>query len=141
MPTSAFRSDCTISSALDLFGDKWTLLIIRDMVFHGKTCYGDFLQSKEKIATNILVDRLQLLESEGFVKRKVSPANKSKFLYSLTEKGQALLPVLMELVLWGARYCKGTSTEPPELLGQLKRNKSATLRAYHAKLKKQARES
>ena len=98
------RSYCGISSALDIFGDKWSLLIIRDLLLLGKKTYSDFLNSDEKIATNILADRLLLLESEGIIVKKEYPNNKAKFLYQLTPKGIDLLPVLMEIILWGDKY-------------------------------------
>ena len=73
------RSNCPVSSSLDIFGDKWSLLIIRDVMMKGKMSYGEFLKSDEKIATNILANRLQTLESENILLKEVSPLNKSKF--------------------------------------------------------------
>ena len=75
------KSDCPINFALELFGDRWTFLIVRDMMFKGKHYYGEFLQSEEKIATNILADRLSLLELSGIVVKSVDPAHASKFIY------------------------------------------------------------
>ena len=98
------RSDCPISYALDFFGDKWTFLIIRDMIFDGKRFYSDFLNSKEKIATNILSDRLKKLENNGIIVSKVYEKLKTKKEYSLTEKGKKLVPVLVEMILWSAQY-------------------------------------
>ncbi len=98
------RSLCGISSTLDLIGDKWSLLIIRDMLFSKKNTYGDFLNSNEKIATNILADRLALLEKEGIITKHMHPENKSKYLYRLTQKGKDLLPVLLEMLLWSNKY-------------------------------------
>jgi len=98
------RSDCPISSALDVFGDKWSLLIIRDIIFQGKSTYGDFLKSDEKIATNILADRLLLLELTGILVKEAHPDNKTKFVYKLTQKGIDLVPVLMEIIVWSDKY-------------------------------------
>ncbi|RPD43676.1 transcriptional regulator [Hymenobacter sediminis] len=98
------RSACPISSSLDVLGDKWTLLILRDILFKGKSTYGEFLQSAEKMATNILADRLVNLEAHGMLTKVVAPGKKSKFTYHLTEKGIATLPILVELVLWGAQH-------------------------------------
>lgn len=98
------RSDCPVSYALDILGDRWMLLIIRDLLFHGKNTYSDFLKSDEKIATNILADRLQKLENEEIIKKKTSNTNKNKFLYTLTQKGIDLLPVLLELIIWSDKY-------------------------------------
>ena len=101
-----FRSDCPISTALDIFGDKWSLLIMRDMLFKGKTTYGDFLNSEEKIATNILADRLILLESGGLISKHKHPESKAKVLYKLTEKGIDLIPALVEIIIWSEKYQK-----------------------------------
>src|ERR1700733_4762684 len=98
------RSECPISYSLDVLGDKWTLLILRDMIFANKSSYGEFLQSAEKIATNILADRLSILESQGIVNKNVASDKKSKYTYSLTEKGISLLPVIMEITIWGAAF-------------------------------------
>jgi DNA-binding HxlR family transcriptional regulator len=98
------RSACPISITLDFLGDKWTLLIIRDLMFAGKKTYGEFLQSEEKIATNILADRLHVLEKSGIVNKTVFPGNKVKNLYQLTPKGIDLMPTLFEIILWGDKY-------------------------------------
>lgn len=98
------RSDCPISCSLDIFGDRWSLLIIRDIMLRGKVSYSEFLESEEKIATNILVNRLTVLESEKILLKEVSPANKSKYVYSLTQKGADLLPIVIEIMDWGAKY-------------------------------------
>jgi DNA-binding HxlR family transcriptional regulator len=98
------RSDCPISCSLEVFGDKWSLLIIRDIMLRGKASYSEFLHSEERIASNILVNRLGILEAEKILVKEVSQENKSKFLYSLTQKGVDLLPIVIEIMDWGARY-------------------------------------
>jgi len=98
------RSACPISYALDLFGDKWTLLIIRDMMFKQKRRYGEFAESGEKVATNILADRLARLEAEGLVTRRADPENGRQFIYTLTPKALDLAPMLVEMILWSAKY-------------------------------------
>ncbi len=95
---------CPISSTLDVLGDKWTLLSIRDLMFKGKKTYGEFLQSEEKIATNILADRLLILEKNGIVVKRAFPGSRVKNLYQLTPKGIDLLPTLLEMILWGDKY-------------------------------------
>ena len=100
------RSDCPINFALELFGDKWTFLIIRDMMFKGKHYYGEFLQSEEKIATNILANRLSLLEQSGIIIKKEDPEHRSKFIYKLSQKGIDLMPILVEVIMWSAKYDK-----------------------------------
>lgn len=102
------RSDCPLSCSLDIFGDKWSLLIIRDVMLKGKVSYGEFLISDEKIATNILASRLKLLEEEKILVREVSLNNKSKFEYSLTQRGADLLPVLVELADWSIKHNEST---------------------------------
>lgn len=129
------RSDCPISCSLDVFGDKWSLLIIRDIMLRGKSSYSEFLHSEEKIATNILVNRLNVLEAEGIVSRQVSPANKSKFIYSLTPKGVDLLPIVIEIMDWGAKY--NANCPRRELGKQIKKDKAGVVKEYYEKLKKQ----
>jgi DNA-binding HxlR family transcriptional regulator len=116
------RSDCPISCSLDVFGDKWSLLIIRDIMLRGKLSYSEFLNSEEKIASNILVNRLGVLEAEKIVVKEVSPANKSKFVYSLTQKGADLLPIVIEIMDWGARY--NANCPRKELGKKIQKNKS-----------------
>ena len=104
MKTNASKSTCCVSYSLNFFGDRWTILILRDMMFDGKKAFIEFLHSDEKIASNILNDRLRMLLAEGFVNKRVSPDNKSKFLYSLTDKAIDLLPMIMEIQAWGEKY-------------------------------------
>ncbi len=98
------RSECPISKSLDIFGDKWTLLIIRDIVFNGYRFYNEFLNSEEKIATNILSDRLKKLESNGILKSEKYELNKTKKVYKLTDAGIELIPILVDLLAWGYKY-------------------------------------
>jgi len=101
------RSDCPISYGLDLFGDKWSLLVIRDLVFDQKRFFKEFQQSKEKIATNILSDRLKRLETAGIIESRVYEKQKTQKVYTLTQKGKDLIPVLVEIILWSAKYENG----------------------------------
>jgi DNA-binding HxlR family transcriptional regulator len=127
------RSDCPISCTLDVIGDKWSLLIIRDVMLRGKMSYSEFLNSEEGIATNILVSRLARLEEEGILAREVAPENKSKFIYHLTQKGADLMPVIIELMDWGAKYNKNC---PRRELGQkIKKDKAAVVRELATVLK------
>ncbi len=98
------RSDCPISRSLDLFGDKWSLLIIRDIVFKGYRFYNQFLDAGEGIATNVLSDRLKKLELYGFVISKKYEKQKTKKVYQLTEEGIGLIPILLEMMAWGFKY-------------------------------------
>jgi len=104
MSTSKKRSDCPISSSLDVWGDKWSLLIVRDLMFSKQCTYGDFLKSDEKIATNILASRLLMLEQNGIITKQDHPESKVKVLYKLTEKGIDLMPLLIEINLWAGKY-------------------------------------
>jgi DNA-binding HxlR family transcriptional regulator len=128
------RSDCPINFALEVFGDKWTLLIIRDLMFKGKSYYGEFLQMEEKIATNILADRLLLLENTGIVTRTIDDAHNSKKIYKLTRKGIDLLPVLTEVILWSAKYDKSTAADPT-FIRRAKKDKAGLLEKIAEDLK------
>lgn len=129
------RSECPLAYSLDLFGDKWTLLILRDMIFFGKYSYSEFLFSFEKIASNILTDRLNALQDNGFITKHTAPSKKSKFLYTLTDKGISLIPVITEIILWGDQF---GPLKMPALLGEmLKKNKDKTLKALAVKLKRE----
>lgn len=125
------RSDCPISFSLDYIGDKWVLLILRDLIFTDKSTYGDFLTSKEKIATNILADRLKILEANGFIASTVSPEKKNKFIYSLTEKGIDLIPTIVELMIWGSKY---NSLGAEDVIKKLEKGKEDTIRELREKL-------
>jgi DNA-binding HxlR family transcriptional regulator len=98
------RSHCPINFGLEAFGDRWSLLILRDIVFRGKKTYGEFLKSEEGIATNILASRLATLVAEGILKKRVHRDDARKDLYVLTEKGLDLIPLLFEMILWSAKY-------------------------------------
>src|SRR5690349_5703698 len=95
------RSDCPINFGLQIFGDTWSLLIIRDIVYFGKKTYGEFLESDEGIASNILASRLANLEQMGILRKKPHDADKRKEDYVLTEKGLDLIPILLEMSNWG----------------------------------------
>ena len=128
------RSNCPLSSSLDIFGDKWSLLIIRDVMMKGKVSYGEFLTSDEKIATNILANRLSTLESEKILIKEVSPTNKSKYEYSLTQKGADLLPILVEIADWGTKY--NENTRESELGKRIAGKKEKFLKEVSQKLQK-----
>ena len=98
------RSDCPTAFALDIFGDRWTLLIVRDLMFNGRRRYSEFLNAGEGIATNILADRLSRLESRGIVTSSVDPDNRRAKLYRLTRRGIDLAPLMVEMILWSARH-------------------------------------
>jgi DNA-binding HxlR family transcriptional regulator len=105
------RSSCPIAGALDVLGDRWTLLVIRDL-FAGKSRYGEFAASAEGIPTNILADRLVKLEEAGLITRKAYQDNPPRHAYALTPKGNALRPVLGSLAMWAARFVPKTEINP-----------------------------
>jgi len=104
---NAPRSPCPISNALDLLGDRWTLLVVRDL-FVGKRTYGEFQRSPEGIPTNILADRLKRLEKQGLIDRTPYQDRPIRYRYSLTEKGLALRPVLYAIAEWGLNWMPET---------------------------------
>lgn len=104
MDSSVFRSGCPINLGLEVFGDKWTLLIIRDMMFAGKRHFREFLGSDEGISTNILADRLAMLTRAGIITRADDPSHRLKAIYSLTEKGIELLPVIAQISRWSRSH-------------------------------------
>jgi len=110
-----FRSGCPIASTLDVLGDRWTLVIIRDLVT-GKTRFGDFLKSPEHIPTNILTDRLLRLEEFGLLEKHRYQRNPVRFEYRLTEKGADLLPALQAVCLWANRHLPKTWKAPKSFL-------------------------
>lgn len=99
-----FRSHCAVNYGLEIFGDRWSLLIIRDIVFAGKKTYGQFLKSEERIATNVLASRLALLEEQGILAKNPSIEDGRKDFYTLTEKGLDLIPIVLNIVVWSAKY-------------------------------------
>lgn len=125
------RSDCPIAFSLDYIGDKWVLLILRDLIFTNKSSYGDFLNSDEKIASNILADRLKMLEANGFITSTVSPEKKNKFIFSLTQKGIDLIPVVVELMIWGSKY---DTYESKDIVKKLEEDKEGTIKQLREKV-------
>jgi len=122
--SSKLRSNCPMNFGLETFGDKWSLLIVRDIVFWGKKTYGEFLNSDEGIATNILASRLAQLEREGILTKTQHPADKRKDVFSLTEKGLELIPLLVEIVAWSGKLLEWQSVAgdgTPEQIKQVKR--------------------
>lgn len=98
------RSKCSVSCGLEILGDKWSLLIVRDAIMLGSTTYGEFQSSAEKISTNILAARLSKLVEEGIFIKESDSSNKLKIHYRLTEKGKALGPVIKSIAEWSTKY-------------------------------------
>jgi DNA-binding HxlR family transcriptional regulator len=127
------RSTCPIAYALDFVGDKWTLIVLRDLIMARKRYFQELLAGNEGIATNILANRLKLLEAAGLVTRRVDPAEARRIIYAPTEKALDLLPVLIELMRWSTKY-DPKSAAPKHLVRRLARDREgliADLRAVH----------
>jgi DNA-binding HxlR family transcriptional regulator len=127
------RSDCPVSCALDVWGDKWSLLIIRDLMYATQCTYGDFLKSPEGIATNILASRLQALEENGVIEKLDHPDSKAKVLYKLTRKGIDLLPIMIEIGLWSEKYYDINKERKAELK-EAKKNKEDYIKTWTKEL-------
>lgn len=125
------RSNCPISFALDRFGDKWTLLVIRDLGLKGRHTFSELLDGGEGIATNVLSDRLSKLESEGIVVREKDPADGRRYRYSLTEAGKDLLPILVEMIVWSAKHDADTEA-PASFVRAARRDRAALLKKLRA---------
>jgi DNA-binding HxlR family transcriptional regulator len=109
----SLRSPCPIAGALDLLGDRWTLLVIRDLLLYDKRRFAEFQSSPERIASNILADRLERLEGCGLVQRRQYADRPPREEYHPTARAWDLAPVLRELIRWGQRHVPGTATRPP----------------------------
>jgi len=103
-PGSARRSGCPLNASIEMLGDRWSLLIIRDMMLRGSRTYKEFLESYERIATNILADRLRTLIAYGIITTEPDPSDGRKRIYLLTAKGIDLAPVMTEMVLWASGH-------------------------------------
>jgi DNA-binding HxlR family transcriptional regulator len=119
------RSGCPVSVSLDLLGDRWSLLIVRDLMVRGYRTFREFQHSGEGIATNILTDRLQKLEVSGILKREPAAEDGRSTYYRLTAKGIALAPVLLELLIWGAHFEK--TGAPCDAIDAMEQNRAALL--------------
>ena len=112
MAARARRSRCPVACTLDVLGDRWSLLVIRDLV-RGKQRYAEFLESPEGIPTNILADRLKRLAAQGVIRSRRYSAHPPRVEYALTEKGEELRPILRAMVDWGVRHAGGRRPPPP----------------------------
>jgi len=124
------RSDCPISQVLDLLGDKWSLIVMRDMLLFEKKLFKDLADSEEAIPSNILADRLKRLEAAGIVTKRAYQDNPLRYAYDLTLKGLEIFPVLREIILWGVKHFPGIPKRDPafleEIEGRISLRKSAS---------------
>jgi DNA-binding HxlR family transcriptional regulator len=130
------RSGCPLNASVEMLGDRWSLLILRDMMLRGFRSYKQFLESYEGIATNILADRLRRLEEYGIISAQPDASDGRKLIYSLTPKGIDLAPVLTEMVLWAARH---EETENQALVRQMQKDKQQFLAAIRQRWVETAR--
>ncbi len=126
------RSNCPIAFGLDLFGDRWSLLVLRDVIFEGKTRFQEFLHSDEGIASNILAARLDQLVKAGLVEKRSDPDDRRRFVYFPTRKGLDLVPTMLEIVRWSAEHDPATGA-PAELMRALERDREAVVRQVRAR--------
>jgi len=119
------RSGCPVSISLETLGDRWSLLIIRDLMVRGCTTFKQFEQSDERIATNILTDRLRRLQGNGLIAAEPDAKDRRRMSYRLTAKGIDLAPLLLELLIWGATHEK--TMAPPELIAQMEHNRAGVI--------------
>ena len=111
------RSDCPVAYVMNMVGDRWSLVIVRDML-SGKSRFSEFLASAEEITTSVLADRLTRLEQEGLVEKAPYQTRPARFDYKLTPKGRGLLPVLQQMAFWAERYVDGTGPLPVEMMSK-----------------------
>lgn len=126
-------SHCPIDFALEIFGDRWTLLVIRDLMF-GKRHFHELIGSPEGIASNILAARLKKLEACGLISRHPDPDNRRQVIYEMTDKGADLIPVLIEIVLWSAKYDANTAA-PKDMVRRMRNDREGVIREFTARLK------
>ena len=126
-----FRSDCPVSSALDLFGDKWSLLLIRDLVYFGERTFKDFSEAAEGISSARLSDRLTRLETLGLLTKSDHPTNKKVYLYNLTNKGKDLFPIIAEYIRWSNKYLyHHISNQAKQFAQMLEHDREGTLQQF-----------
>jgi len=128
------RSHCPIAFALDTFGDKWSLLVLRDLLFMGKRHYHEFLASEEGISTNILADRLKRLEADGLIVKVRDQKNRRQYVYRPTQKGLDLLPITLEIIRWSAKHDSQTAA-PPSFIRRLRRDREGLISEITAKFR------
>lgn len=131
------RSRCPLHLALEVLGDRWTLLVLRDLMLKDRDTFKAMLEAEEGIATNILSDRLARLEAEGIVERRADAADARRVRYRLTGKGVDLAPVLVEMMVWSATY--HDTAAPPEEIREMRNNRARYLKGVKAKVAAKAR--
>ena len=137
------RSDCPVNFAVERLGDKWTLIVMRDILFWGKQTYSDLLNRDERIATNILASRLEYLEQQGLILRRPDPNDRRKEIFEPTERGIDLIPIIVEMVAWSAKHPDWHALEPKGSPRQMRlvrravttKNKYPTIKKFKEKVR------
>ena len=129
--TTRHRSDCPLNIALEVFGDRWTLLILRDLMFKQLSTYKEFQESGEGIATNVLADRLKMLQEEGIIGGERSASDARVVCYRPTAKGLDLLPVMIEMIIWADQY--EHTAAPAKIIRRLKEDRTAFISEVRTK--------
>ncbi|MBT5659142.1 MAG: helix-turn-helix transcriptional regulator [Rhodospirillaceae bacterium] len=133
-PDKKRHTCCPVTIALDTFGDRWSLLVIRDLMCKGRATYGEFLESGEGIATNVLANRLKDLESANIIQKSRDPENRRRYLYRLTEKGCDLIPIILEMIGWSAKHDPQTVMEK-KTLKRIKNDRDGLIAEIRARIK------
>ncbi|TLS50879.1 helix-turn-helix transcriptional regulator [Paenibacillus antri] len=123
------KSRCPINQTVEIFGDTWSLLILRDMLALGKRTFGEFLESEERIGPSVLADRLAHLERKGIIAKRASDTDKRKFIYTVTEKGLNVIPIVYEVAVWGS--LNGKDPEAPDVwFASLRHDRTKVVRLW-----------
>ena len=128
---SKIRSKCPLSCSLEIFGDKWSLLILRDMIFEKKNTFKDFISSEERIESNILSSRLKKLEKFGLISKKSNIQNRKIRIYKLTDSGLELIPTILEITIWGKNNIKIFNQKYQNLLDSIKNKQKLIEKLQH----------
>jgi len=130
-PNKCRSTGCPISYSLDVFGDRWSLLVVRDLMLRNRKTYGELLDGGEGFATNVLANRLKELLAQGIIKKARDPENRRSNIYSLTEKGFDLAPIILDLVLWSAKYDK-KSIVPQEMVDRIENDRAGMIESIRS---------
>lgn len=131
------RSKCPISFALEVFGDRWTLIVLRDLLLRSRTRFREMAACDEGIATNVLSDRLRRLEQRGLIRKERDSEDSRQFIYRPTQLAAGLVPTLLEMAVWGARSSKGTAT--PDVVRRYEADREKLIRELQDKLRREGR--
>lgn len=135
-PGKKHQTGCLVAQGVSIFGDRWTLLIIRDMLLYGKKTYGEFLGAGECISTNILAVRLKHLEAEGIIEKMRDPENGRSYVYNLTDKGLALAPVVFEIIRWSGKHVAASDVKRT-ILRRIEKDRDGFMAEITARVKAQ----